>query len=238
MHLKDKVIILTGVARIGLDVARGLAEKGARLAVTYINKQPDLSALGTEVIYIKADLTSEEDVKKVVTETKKHYGQIDGLVHMAANYPKAKWLELNNETWNQAMRPIARTAFLMSVAVGSELLKNQSDLNKIILFSDWSVQRQPYKDYLPYNVAKSAVEGLTKSLAKELAPKVQVNCIAPGPILRPADLSDEDNAEVMKNTPLGKWGGAEEITKTVLYLIDSDFMTGQILVVDGGRSIA
>jgi pteridine reductase len=237
MQLKDKTIILTGVARIGLDVARGLAEQGAKLAVTYMNTQPDLSGLKTEVLYIKADLTSEEDVKRVVVETKQKFGRIDGLVHMAANYPRAKFSELNNETWNQAMRPIARTAFLMSTVVGTELLKNETN-SKIILFSDWSVQSQPYKDYLAYNVAKSAVEGLTKSLAKELAPKVTVNCIAPGPILKPADLSDEENSEVMKNTPLEKWGGAEEITKAVMYLMDADFVTGQILVVDGGRSIA
>jgi pteridine reductase len=237
MQLKDKVIILTGVARIGLDVARGLSEQGAKLAVTYMNSQPDLNSLASEVLYIKADLTSEGDVKNVISETKKRFGRIDGLVHMAANYPRAKFSELNEASWNQAMGPIAKTAFLMSTAVGNELLKNGTD-SKIILFSDWSVQSQPYKDYLPYNMAKSAVEGLTKSLAKELAPKVQVNCIAPGPILKPADLSDEENAEVIKNTPLEKWGGAEEITKAVMYLMDADFVTGQILVVDGGRSIA
>lgn len=235
MHINDKVIILTGVARIGLDVARALAKKGAKLAVTYMNTLPDL---GSSVLYIKADLTSEEEVTKVIATTLEHYGQIDGLVHMAANYPRAKWSELNDKTWDEAMNPIARTAFLMSVAVGNELLKNDSNLNKIVLFSDWSVQSQPYKDYLPYNVAKSAVEGLTKSLAKELAPKVQVNCIAPGPILKPNNLPDEENSEVMKNTPLEKWGGAEEITKAVLYLMDADFVTGQVLVVDGGRSIA
>ncbi len=237
MELKNKVIILTGVARIGLDVARGLAEQGAKLAVTYMSTQPDLRALKVDILYIKADLTSEEDVKRVIQETKEKFGKIDGLVHMAANYPRAKFNELNDATWNEAMRPIARTAFLMSTAVGAELLKNENNA-KIILFSDWSVQSQPYKDYLAYNVAKSAVEGMTKSLAKELAPKVQVNCIAPGPILKPADLSDAENAEVMKNTPLEKWGGAEEITKAVMYLMDADFVTGQILVVDGGRSIA
>ena len=233
MQIKDKVFILTGVARIGLDVAHGLSKQGAKLAVTYMSKQPDLSALQTDVLYIKGDLSQESETKRVVAEIKKHYGQIDGLVHMAANYQRTAWKDLSADSWDKSLDAIDKSAFFMSKEAANEM-----NVGKIILFSDWSVQRQPYKDYLPYNVAKSAVEGLTKSLAKELAPKVQVNCIAPGPILRPADLSDEDNAEVMKNTPLGKWGGAEEITKTVLYLIDSDFMTGQILVVDGGRSIA
>jgi pteridine reductase len=232
MQIKDKVFIVTGAARIGVDVAQTLTKAGAKVVVSYMTTEPTVGDLK-----IKADLTSPEDVARVVTETKNKFGKIDGLIHMAANYEKTKWEDLNDETWNKSMRPIARTAFLMSKAVGDELLQNPEG-GRIILFSDWSVMNQPYKDYLPYNVAKSAVQGLTKSLAKELAPKILVNCIAPGPILMPPDLSPEDNAEVLKNTLLGKWGGAHEITKTVLYLLDSDFVTGQIIYVDGGRSIA
>jgi len=236
VEIKNKVFIVTGAARIGLDVAQGLLKNEAKLAVTYMTSEPDL---GQEILYIKADLTAEADVKNVIAETLKKYGHVDGLIHMAANYIRTTWAELNDETWNKSMRPIARSAFLMSKAVGDQLLKNPGDIKgKIILFSDWSVQSQPYKDYLPYNVAKSAVEGLTKSLAKELAPGVMVNCIAPGPILKPADLPDVENAEALRNTPLGRWGGAYEITKAVLFLIDSDFVTGQVLAVDGGRSLA
>ena len=217
-----------------MDVARGLSAKGAKVVVSYNNNEPEVGDLK-----IKADLTNPEDVARLVAETKIHFGRIDGLVHMAANYNRTPWSELNDETWNKSMRPIARTAFLMSKAVGDELLKNEGDIKgKLILFSDWSVQTQPYKDYLPYNVAKSAVEGMAKSLAKELAPGITVNCIAPGPILMPPVLSEEESAEVLKNTPLQKWGGAQEITKAVLYLMDADFVTGHILLVDGGRSIS
>ncbi|MBX4186689.1 MAG: SDR family oxidoreductase [Candidatus Doudnabacteria bacterium] len=232
MELNGKVVILTGAARIGADVGKKLVEKGVKLAVTYFNNQPDLG----DVLYVKADLTKPEDVARVVAETKKRYGQIDALVHMAANYKRTPWEKISDETMQESMWAILRSAVLMSKAVGDELLKNSQ--GKIILFSDWSVLNQPYKDYLPYNVAKSAVVGLTKSLAKELAPKIAVNAIAPGPILMPPDLSDEENAEVLKNTPLERWGGEEEITKAVLYLLDSDFVTGQVLYVDGGRSIA
>src|SRR5207244_3270807 len=100
---------------------------------------------------------------------------------------------------------------------------------KMIFFSDWSVLARPYKDYLAYNVAKSAVVGLTKSLAKELAPHVLVNAIAPGPILRPPGLTEEENKEVLSHTLVNKWGGAEEIARGVLYLLESDFVTGHIL---------
>ena len=97
---------------------------------------------------------------------------------------------------------------------------------------------RPYKEYLAYNVAKSAVVGLTKSFAKELAPHVLVNAIAPGPMMRPPDLTDEENEEVLAGTLLKKWGGAEEIARGVVYLLESDFVTGQVLTIDGGRSIA
>ncbi len=236
MDIKDKAIILTGAARIGATVAENLISKGAKLSVTYMNNKPDL---GDEVFYVKADLVNPVEVANVISETLKKFGRVDGLVHMAATYHRTPWDQINDETMQKSMWSILRTAVLMSKAVGDELLKNSNDVKgKIIHISDWSVQSQPYKDYLPYNVAKSGVEGLTKSLAKELAPGVQVNCIAPGPILMPPGLPEEENAEVLKNTPLNRWGGAEEIAKAVMFFLDSDFTTGQILKVDGGRSIA
>ncbi len=224
----NKVIILTGAARIGVDVGKTLLEKNTKLAVTYFNTKPDFG----DVLYIKADLSNPNEVVRVVNETKKAYSKIDGLIHMAAIYPRTPWKSVTENDWDTNMNVIAKSAFLLSRAISDSM-----NDGKIIFFADWSVLNQPYKDYLPYNVAKSAIIGLTKSLAKELAPKITVNAIAPGPILKPADLSDEDNAEVLKNTPLERWGGEHEITKAVLYLLDTDFVTGQILYVDGGRSI-
>lgn len=228
MDLKDKVFILTGAARIGVDVANELTKKGAKLATTYLSSESSVGDLK-----IKADVTKQDEVVRAVSETKQKFGRIDGLIHMAAIYPRTPWATVSENDWNSSMDVIAKSAFLMSKAVADQMPEG-----KIILISDWSVLTQPYKDYLPYNTAKSAVVGLTKSLAKELAPNILVNCIAPGPILKPDSLSDEDNAEVLKNTPLGKWGGAHEISKAILYLLDADFVTGQVLYVDGGRSIA
>src|SRR5258708_1702148 len=233
MELKDKVIILTGAARIGIDVAKALSLKGAKLAVTYLNNQPDLSMLETDILYIKGDLSHASEVNRMIAEIKKDFGRIDGLVHMAAIYPRTPFATVTEKDWDTNMNVIAKSAFLMSKAAAAHMTAG-----KIIFFSDWSVLTQPYKDYLPYNVAKSAIVGLTKSLAKELAPKIAVNAIAPGPILKPADLSEDANAEVLKNTPLARWGGEHEISKAVLYLMDADFVTGQVLYVDGGRSIA
>ena len=158
---------------------------------------------------------------------------------MAAIYQKSEWEGLNEEHFDRNMNIIAKSSFLFGKIAGDEMLKNNGEVKgKMIFLSDWSVLTRPYKDYLAYNVAKSAVVGLTKSLAKELAPYVLVNAIAPGPILRPPDLSEEDNKEVLSKTLLQRWGGADEIAKGVVYLLEADFVTGQILTIDGGRTIA
>ncbi len=228
MDLKNKVFIVTGAARIGVDVVNALKARGGLVAVSYLNTEPAVGDLK-----VKADVSQAGDVAGLVAATKKQFGRLDGVIHMAAIYPRTPWATVSEADWDKNMNVIAKSAFLLAKAAAAEMTTG-----KMIFISDWSVLTQPYKDYLPYNVAKTAIDGLTKSLAKELAPHISVNAIAPGPILKPADLSDEDNAEVMKNTPLERWGGAEEITKAVLFFLESDFTTGQILAVDGGRSIA
>lgn len=241
MEINNKTIILTGAARVGKSVAQHLLSKNAKLAVTYFTKPPefDFDYDISKVSFIRADLTNQKDVANVVATTLKKFGRIDGLVHMAANYERTPWAQLNEEAWDKSMKPIVQSSFLLSKAVGDELLKSTEEVKgKMILVSDWSVLTQPYKDYLPYNVAKAAVVGLTKSLAKELAPGVAVNCIAPGPILKPDNLTGQENEEVLSNTPLHRWGGPDEIAKAVIYFLETDFVTGQVLYVDGGRSIA
>ncbi len=236
MDLKSKTIILTGANRIGQDVAKALKDRGANLVITYFK---DIKEAGPHGLAVQADVSKKSDVERLVQEAKNKFGRIDGLIHMAAIYEKSKWADLDETHWDKNMNIIAKSAYLLGKIVGDQLLKNEETIKgKIILFSDWSVLESPYQDYLPYNTAKSAIVGLTKSLAKELAPHVLVNVIAPGPMLRPPDLSDQENEEVLSGTPLKRWGGAEEITKGVLYLLDADFVTGTILTIDGGRTIA
>jgi pteridine reductase len=119
-------------------------------------------------------------------------------------------------------------------------LMNRTGGGRIINFADWTAQsgRPRYRNLLPYYVAKAGVLGLTEALALELAPKILVNAIAPGPILPPASgISQKESREVVQNTPLGRWGGAEEIAKAVLFFIETNFVTGECLRVDGGRHL-
>jgi len=244
MELQGKTIILTGAARIGQDVAMALKNRGVNLVITYLKDKQE-AALGFGA---QADVSKKEDVENVVAATIKKFGNIDGLVHMAAIYKAMPWETLNEHDWDSNINVIAKSAYLFGKIAGDQMLKNFGDPSangsgqdikgKMIFFSDWSALARPYKDHLPYNAAKAAVVGLAKSFAKELAPHVLVNAIAPGPILRPPDLTEEENEEVIANTPLKRWGGSEEITKGVLYLLEADFVTGTVLTIDGGRSIA
>lgn len=237
MDLKGKTIIITGAARIGQTVAEELKKRGANLVITYFK---DAAEAGPHAdLALQVDVSKAVDVGRLLAKTKEKFGRVDGLVHMAAIYQKSLWQNLGEKDFDLNMNVIAKSTFLLGKAVGDELLKNDGEVKgKMIFFADWSIFSSPYKDYLAYNAAKAAVVGLTKSFAKELAPGVLVNAIAPGPMLRPPDLNDEENAEAMAGTPLNRWGGADEIAKGVLYLLDADFVTGQVLTIDGGRTIA
>lgn len=248
MNIEGKTIILTGARRIGQSVAEELAKKGANLAITYRSSKEESEtmcqaciATGVKAAPFMADLSKESDIKRVVAEILEKFGKINGLVHMAANYPKTPWDSLTEEAFNTTFDVISKSTFLLGKIVGDALLKNNAENNikgKMVFFSDWAANRAPYKDYSPYLAAKGSVETFTKVFAVELAPNITVNCIAPGPIWRPPDLTAEEDKEVAAHTLLKPWPGPEEISKAVLYFIDADFVTGVILPVDGGRSIA
>lgn len=247
MNLDGKTIILTGARRIGQTVAEELAKKGANLAITYRSSKEESEAMcsaciavGVQAKPFQADLSSEEDIKNMVGAVKKEFGRIDGLVHMAANYPRIILDEVTMENFTQTQQIIGGSALLLAKYIAPELMVNPVEgqiRGKIIFFSDWSVLTRPYPEHLSYNIAKSGIDSLTKALAIQLAPTITVNAVAPGPILRPSDLLEEENEEAMSRTPLKRWGGALEIAKAVLYLLDADFVTGVVLPVDGGRSI-
>lgn len=246
MNLQGKTIILTGARRIGQTVAEELAKKGANLAITYRSAKEESEAvctacmaMGVKAEPFMADLSKEEDIKKVVAQIKTKFGRIDGLVHMAAPYPKTPFGNITMDQCDEIMRSIAGSATILGQAVGKELLKNSGEVKgKIIFFTDWSVLRMPFEDYIVYNQAKAAVVSLTKTLARELSPGVTVNSIAPGPILRPPDLTEQEDKSTLQRTLLKRWGGAESIAQAVIFLLEDDFITGVDLPVDGGRSIA
>jgi NAD(P)-dependent dehydrogenase (short-subunit alcohol dehydrogenase family) len=241
---RDKVALITGGARIGKTVAAALARKGSSLLITYRGSRAsaeetvlDAKLQGVRAVAIQADLTVEKDIIAVLQEVERQFGQLDILINMASLYKKVLPEELDLAVWQANLAANLQNAYLLSLKAAP--LMRRGGEGRIINFSDWLAAsgRPRYKQYVPYYVAKRGVLGLTEGLALELAPEILVNAIAPGPILRPPDLTAEEEEEVKKATPLQRWGGAEEIAKTVLFLIETDFITGECIRVDGGRHL-
>ena len=157
---------------------------------------------------------------------------------MASVYTQTPFDQLTVEDWDRSLAVDLRAAFLCARAAVPHM--RAAGGGRIVMFSDWTAKsgRPTYTGYLPYYVAKAGSVALAEALAFELAPdQILVNSIAPGPIRAPAQLGKAVQEEVIRATPLSRWGGDEEIVKTVLWLIESDFVTGETIRVDGGRHL-
>lgn len=243
MDPKDKVALITGGARIGQVVAQALAARGCGLALTYRGSREAAEAAaaaareaGVGALTLRADATDEAQIIAAVKETRRTLGRLDILINMASTYIRTPDPTVND--WTAALDANARSAFLFS-RHAAPIMKAGGG-GRIVNMSDWLVLsgRPRYSGYTPYYASKAAVAALTESMALDLAPDILVNSIAPGPILAPPDLSADELAEVMNATPLARWGGAEEIAKATLFLIETDFVTGESIRVDGGRHLA
>jgi len=240
---KGKVALITGGARIGQVVAQALAVRGCSVALTYRGSQEAAEAAataaretGVRALTLRADATDEAQIIAAVTEATRTLGRLDILINMASTYIRTPDPTVTD--WAAALDANARSAFLFSRHAAPFMKAGGG--GRIVNMSDWLVLsgRPRYPGYTPYYASKAAVAALTESMALDLAPEILVNSIAPGPILAPPDLSADELAEVMDATPLARWGGAEEIAKAALFLIETDFVTGESIRVDGGRHLA
>jgi NAD(P)-dependent dehydrogenase (short-subunit alcohol dehydrogenase family) len=242
MDPNGRVALITGGARIGQVVAAALANRGCSLALTYRDSRDAAEvtaqaarAAGVKATVLRADATNETEIIAAVNETVKSLGRLDILINMAAVYQKTP--NPDAARWSAIQDANAKSAFLYSLH--SAPFMKQSGAGRIVNFSDWLpvTGRPHYKDYVPYYVSKASVAALTEALALQLAPEILVNAIAPGPILAPPDLTAEENAQVLDATPLARWGGPDEIAKTVMFFVETDFVTGEFIRVDGGRHL-
>jgi NAD(P)-dependent dehydrogenase (short-subunit alcohol dehydrogenase family) len=194
--------------------------------------------MGRRALVVQGDLSQPEACSGVVEATVAEFGRLDILVNMASVYRERPLDEVTVEDWDAQLSIDLRAAWLCSHAAIRHM--RQSRGGRIVNFSDWVARsgRPRYRGYLPYYVAKAGVIALTEALALELATdQILVNAIAPGPIVAPPGTSAADSAAVEQATPLGRWGGEIEIAKTVIALVESDFITGETIRVDGGRHV-
>jgi len=245
VDLTDKAALITGGRRIGAVVATELARKGAHVAVVYRASRSEaeetagtLRAMGRRAVVIQADLQQPEACSRVVETTVTELGRLDVLVNMASVYREKALDELTLEDWEAQLAIDLRAAWLCSHAAIPHMRRGRG--GRIVNFSDWVARsgRPRYRGFLPYYVAKAGVIALTEALALEVASdQILVNAIAPGPIVAPPGTSTADAAAVEQATPLGRWGGEIEIAKVVMALVESDFITGETIRVDGGRHV-
>lgn len=245
MNLKDSVVLITGGKRIGRVVARELAERGADLVLAYRGSKQeaedtaeDVRSLGRRAITVAADVSKAADCEKLVAATVDSFGRVDVLVNMASVYGSRPFDAMTEADWDRDLTINLKSAFLCSRAVVPHMRRHGG--GRIINFADWLARsgRPNYKGFVSYYVAKAGVIALTEALALELAgDQILVNAIAPGPILAPPDMSPEEVRAVAEATPVGRWGGETEIAKAVRALIETDFVTGETIRVDGGRHL-
>lgn len=245
MELNGKVVLITGGKRIGAVVATTLAQAGADVSLVFNRSRREadetaaaVRALGRQAVAIQGDVSSEQDCARAVAMTVAQLGRLDILINMASLYGSKPFEQLTSADWDRQMAVDLRATFLCARAAA--LVMKRAGGGRIINFSDWVVAsgRPRYPGYLPYYVAKAGVKALTEALALELAAdQILVNAIAPGPILAPPGMSAKERESVVQNTPLGRWGGEDEIAKAVLFLVQSDFVTGETIRVDGGRHV-
>jgi NAD(P)-dependent dehydrogenase (short-subunit alcohol dehydrogenase family) len=243
MNLQNKVAWITGGARMGLAVAEALTAEGCRIAFSYRASRraaeeacQAIRARGGQALVIRCDLTQKKQVDRALHSILRQYRRLDILVNLSSLYQGSPLVQKRSSIdWENHWKVNASSAYAASIAAAKEMRHG----GRIIHISDWTSAsgRPRYKDYAAYYVSKSAVKAMVEALALELAPKILVNAIAPGPILPPPGMSRQEKEAVEKATPLGRWGGPAEIAKAVLFLAQSDFVTGETIRVDGGRHL-
>lgn len=242
-----KVALVTGsgTPRVGRHVAEALAAAGYSLVIHYRTSAAEAQAAveqfdrqGVAAIALQADLSDEAAVKSLVDATLARFGRIDALVTCAAIWPRKKLEEVTADDVRKNFEANTLSTFLCARQVGLAMVK-QADGGSIVTLGDWAIER-PYLDYAAYFVSKGAIPTLTRALAVELGtrnPQVRVNCILPGPVQLPDDLSAAERAESIAGTLVKREGSPRNIGQAVLHFLQNDFITGATLAVDGGRSV-
>jgi len=244
--LHDKVALVTGGGRrVGAAICRRLHAAGARLMLHYRNSAGEARLLQAElngkradsVALIQADLLDVSKLSSLVDQTTQTFGRLDALVNNASSFYPTAIGEITPAAWADLIGTNLQAPLFLSQAAVPALRRTQG---AIVNITDIHAER-PLKSYVVYSVAKAGLVGLTRSLARDLAPDVRVNAVAPGPILWPEGESFDElsRQRIISHTPLKREGTPDDIARAVHYLLaEAPYVTGETIHVDGGRHIA
>jgi NAD(P)-dependent dehydrogenase (short-subunit alcohol dehydrogenase family) len=245
MNLAGKTVMITGGRRVGSELALLLAERGANLVMTYLRSRDRIVDVIAQIrkrdakgLAVAADLRQPAEVDKLVSQAINYLGSIDCLVNMTSVFQPTQFADLTPEQFDDCLAVNLKAPYLTAVAV-ARVMQRQPVVDglqgKIVNFADWATER-PYRHHLPYLIAKGGIVTMTKALAVELTPTITVNAIAPAMIDPPPHLSAEDIEDIRRASPLNRIGRPTDANRLVLYLLEgTDFVTGEVYRVDGGR---
>jgi pteridine reductase len=235
----------SGKKRVGWHVADALAGRGYDIAVHYRTSAKEaadtvehLRGRGVDAVAFQANLAEELAVGDLIHGAQDHFGRLDVLVNCAAVYKAQRLEEVAAADLRHNFEVNLLGTFLCAQHAGLAMVR-QPEGGCIVNFGDWALTR-PYINYAPYFASKGAIPALTRCLAVELGtrnPRVRVNCVLPGPVLFPPDMSEAERMEAIRSTLAKREGQPENVAEAVLFLVENDFVTGVCLPVDGGRTI-
>ncbi|HXX85610.1 MAG TPA: pteridine reductase [Casimicrobiaceae bacterium] len=244
--MQGKVVLITGGAkRVGAAICRRLHATGANLMLHYRESAGEARLLQAElnhqrkdsVALIQADLLDLAKLQSLVDQTVQSFGRLDALINNASSFFQTPVGEITVDQWEDLIGTNLRAPLFLAQAAASALKKTQG---VIVNITDIHAEF-PLKNYVVYSIAKAGLVGLTRSLARELAPEVRVNAVAPGPILWPDDEAFDElsRQRIISHTPLKREGTPEDIAKAVHFLLaEATYVTGETINVDGGRHVA
>lgn len=239
MATTERFALVTGGAvRLGRAISEGLAEHGMNVAVHYHNSSAAaadavaaVASRGRRAVALQADLREAEECQTLVERVISDFGALDVVVNSAASFTPTRVGETTSEVWDEVFALNVRAPFLISQAAAPHL----RDSGSIVNIADLA-GIQAWPSYLAHGTAKAALIHLTRTLARALGPRLRVNAVAPGAVLLPEGYSERASDRLVSETPLGRLGEPRHVVDAVRYLIDAQFVTGSLLIVDGGRS--
>ena len=241
MELRGRIALVTGAGhRVGRAIAVALGARGMRVAVHY-NATADgardtvreIESAGGQAFAFPGDLTKADAASALIAAVASKFGGLDVLVNSAAVMVRTPFGEVTAEQWDSVMALNLRAPFFLSQAAAPLLRASKGvivNIADLAAFETWPA-------YIPHGISKSGVVHLTRSLARILAPEVRVGGIAPGTVLLPEKWSDEDEERLRATTPLQRTGSPSDVSSTVLFILESDYLTGETIIVDGGRHV-
>jgi NAD(P)-dependent dehydrogenase (short-subunit alcohol dehydrogenase family) len=243
MKIEGKTALITGGAhRVGRAITMTLARAGANVVVDYYSSDAaarqtaqDAEALGVGALAVQADVGHLEQVRALVAAAADRFGALDILVNSASIWKKTPMPMGDFADWHRVFGLLTDGCMYLADAVAPMMLeRGEGAIVNIVDLSAYT----PFRGFIAHSVGKSALMALTRQLAVELAPAVSVNAVAPGPILPPPGTSEEAMARIARRTLKGRWGTPQDVADAVCFLVEADYITGEVLVVDGGQRIA